>query len=428
MRCRSLRVCLHFVCRLLVLCGWAGARAETPPAAPATVSVRFVVTAPADTPPDATLYLAGSAPALGGWKADGLPLTKSPDGTWTATADLPPDTEFKITRGSWETVEKSAHGGERPNRTLAGADLSQPQRLAVALTVELTVALTVERWATGAASARPHTVVGDLQIVELPSAVLGGRRTLRIWLPPGYAADSAAASAPRYDVLYLHDGQNLFDRATSSFGNEWEIDETLTRLIAAQRVRPLIVVGIDNAGAGRIYEYTYVRDPSVNAALGAGRAGGGGAMYAKFLLTEVMPYVRQTYRVGTGPAHTFMGGSSLGALITFEIARRNPDTFGGILIMSPATWWADQAFVKDLEAAPGGLSGTRVWLDMGTAEVVATTALGGPQKYIAEARRLDAALTKHNIDHRLYLDEGASHNESAWARRFPTAIEYLFGQ
>jgi predicted alpha/beta superfamily hydrolase len=219
----------------------------------------------------------------------------------------------------------------------------------------------------------------------------------------------------------MHDGQNCFDRATSAFGNEWEIDETLTKLISDKHVSPMIVVGIDNGLANRINEFTYHADPE--------RGGGHGSAYAEFLLTEVKPFVDKTYRTRLGRAHTFLGGSSLGGLISLEIARRHPDTFGGVIAMSPAIGWAGQSLIHDLERDSGGLMGARIWIDMGARESTALSAGIADersQRLIAAARRLDEALMTHRIDHRLVIDDrNAEHNELAWAKRFPRAIAYV---
>lgn len=396
----------------------------TSPSLAAKVAVRFVVHCPADTPADSTIYLAGSAPQLGTWRPDGLKLARQADGTFAGEApfEVGQTIEFKVTRGAWATVEKNADGTEHTNRTAKiTADTRQ-------------IESTVERWANGTpASTLKSTVVGTLKIHDIDSHALKQSRKIRVWLPPSYDTDKDA----RYDVLYMHDGQNCFDRATSAFGNEWEIDESLTRLIAEKKIPPIIVVAIDNGLANRINELTYAAD----AKLGGGQA----ADYTDFLLSEVMPFVERTYPTNTGPAHTYLGGSSLGGLASFEIARRHPGTFGGVIAMSPALFWADEALTRDIERDPGGLRNTRVWLDMGSmeggiinqaqtpgeAKSAASDAAGQPDnsnsRLVTAAHRLDEALSKHNIRHRLTIDaDHPHHNEPAWAARFPQAAEYLF--
>ena len=140
----------------------------------------------------------------------------------------------------------------------------------------------------------------------------------------------------------------------------------------------------------------------------------------------------KTYRTQLGRASTFLGGSSLGGLISLEIARRHPGTFGGVIAMSPAISWARQSLTQDVERDADGLTGARVWIDMGSRESIPLSAAGTAdtesQRFVAAARRLDEALTKHRIDHRLVIDnQHAEHNESAWASRFPQAIAYIVG-
>jgi predicted alpha/beta superfamily hydrolase len=347
------------------------------------------------------VYLAGSLPSVGGWKPDGLKLVRQEDGTFAGDVELAvgQTLEFKITRGTWGTVEKFADGSDRPNRQIVGGDAAKP------------VDVTVARWASDSPSSLPPgTVVGKLEVHTIDSRALGQGRSIRVWLPPGYDAKNAAG----YDVLYMHDGQNCFDRRTSAFGNEWEIDEALTKLIAEKRIPPIIVVGIDNGGANRINELTYAAE--------AQRGGGQGAKYAEFLLNEVRPCVEKTYRVKTGQAHTFIGGSSLGGLASLEIARRHPKTFGGVMAMSPSVLWADGVMLKEVENDTNGLAGARVWLDIGTREGMGVQS----ERYVDSLRRLDEILAKHQVEHRLVIDEKhPGHTEAAWASRFPAAVEYV---
>ena len=369
----------------------------------------IIVHVPMDTPADATVFVAGSLPSVGSWKADGVQMACAADGTYSGslTLEAGQTLDYKLTRGSWDAVEKAADGSDRANRVAQVGATAAP------------ITATVERWASE--PARANTVVGTLRIVQVPDAGPNGARTIRVWLPRGYDADNAQT---RYPVLYLQDGQNCFDRATSAYGSEWQVDETLTRLIADGAVPPLIVVGIDNAGVDRTREYTFDVDPQ--------DGGGDGAAYAGLVLYGILPFVERVYRVLTGPAQTFIGGSSLGALVSLEIARRHPGTFGGVLVMSPALWWDNQTTIEDTAADPSGLAGTRVWVDIGTREVVPLAPLGSmdPQNQVAvdEARRLETVLLGAGIEVRLAIDEGAQHNEIAWAKRFPAAVGYLFAR
>ena len=366
----------------------------------------LIVHVPADTPANASVFLAGSLPGVGSWKADGVQLARADDGTYSGglTLEAGQTLEYKFTLGSWDAVEKAADGGDLANRVSNVGTSAAP------------ITATVDRWASE--PVRVNTVVGSLQITQVPAFGSHGARTIRVWLPPGYDGNEGQT---RFPVLYLQDGQNCFDRTTSAYGSEWQVDETLTRLIGDGSVPPLVVVGIDNAGADRTREYTFDVDPQ--------DGGGGGAEYADLVLRGVMPFVESKYRVQTGPAGTFIGGSSLGALVSLEIARRHPGVFGGVLVISPALWWDNQTTVADTAADPAGLAGTRVWIDIGTREVVSLAPTGSmdPQNSLAveEARRLDDVLRRAGIEAKLTVDEGAQHNEIAWAKRFPAAVSYL---
>lgn len=367
--------------------------------------VEFRVLVPEDTPAGTVVYLSGEHESLGNWKPDAVKLERLADGSYSASVDLPEGVwiEYKVTQGSWQTVEKAADGRDRNNRRLYVPKGSTKRILA-----------TVEAWSTAAPTTQP-LVIGDLRLHEVDSQVLGTKRTIRVWLPQGYDDETER----RYPVLYLHDGQNCFDRSTSAFGHEWQIDETLTRLIAEGTIEPLIAVGIDNGGDDRIAEYTYLPSPANS------DRGGKGEHYARFLREEVIPFIEATYRTRNDRRARLLGGSSLGGLISLEIARRHPDTFGGVMAMSPSLLWAGSAILNDLEADASGLKNTRIWIDMGTREGDTVESF---DRVTGSARRLDAILTRQSIEHKTTIAEGAAHNEQAWAERFPEAAKYLHEQ
>jgi predicted alpha/beta superfamily hydrolase len=358
------------------------------PARTPHVAVRVVARIPAETPAG-DVCLAGSLPAVGDWDPDGVVLAPQPDGTVAADVDLPVGEalSFKFTRGSWETVEQWPNGSDRADRSATiTADTDR-------------IDATVDRWAAGPSGG---SVVGTLHLHPLRSAALGARRTIRAWLPPGY---DGADHGRRYPVLYMFDGRNLSDRATSNFGHEWEVDESLTRLIGAGVVPPLIAVGLDQ-GRDRDAEYTFGRTlPS----------GSRAAATEAFLLREVIPFVDRAYRTAADGRHRLLGGSSLGGLITLDIARRNPGAFAGLMAMSPALSYAGGATLSALCADASPLAGARVWLDIGTTE----------GSWVASTRRLANGLTRQGVDCQLVVAEGAMHDERAWAARFPAAIAYL---
>lgn len=371
--------------------------------------VRFELTVPAGTPADATVHLAGD---FQGWRP-GDPawaLQRTADGTWTYQAEFADGRplQFKFTLGGWERVEKGPAGEELQNR-LHVADRDTTLRLAVA------------RWADG--SPPRATATGDIRPLDVPG-FLGGRRVW-VWLPPGYDAEPDR----RYPVLYVLDGQNAFD-ASLSFAGEWEIDESLARLVAAGEVEPLVVVAVANGGTLRTDEYTPWPGPDPAAPPGARQAGGHAAAHLGAIASVLVPAVAATYRTLPGPEHTGLCGSSFGGLMALYAAWARPDVFGRLASFSPSLGWAGPgplAMVASRERPPA-----RLYVDMGTRE--RGNLLDGDGNGIDDAiddlRALREALLRRGFregaDLLVVEDEGARHHESYWARRFPGAARFLF--
>ncbi|MEM7625591.1 MAG: alpha/beta hydrolase-fold protein [Planctomycetota bacterium] len=379
------------------------------------VTLRFEVEVPRNTPDNAIVFVTGSLPQFGPWQPDALPLRRREDGrhvgqTTVAAGQV---VQFKFTLGSWEGVEKSAAGAEIANRT----EVPRSDTVAKAK---------VERWnRVTPPPPRAPTLTGDVRVLDdYESAILGGGRTLRIYLPPGY--DAPASAAQRYPVLYLLDGQNLFDEATSVFGVEWSADEAAERLIAEGAIPPLIMVGIDNAGAGRIHEYT----PVPGDVLDLINVGGGGADFSRALLEEIKPLIDARFRTRPDRAHTAVGGSSLGGLMSLYLLYGYPDTFAAAAVVSPALWWSDSRIIGRISADPTPLAGARLWLDTGTREGLGNESLSSRQMRSARALAeiLEREATGLGVTHRYVEVEGAEHNEAAWAARFPDILRFLFAE
>jgi len=241
------------------------------------------------------------------------------------------------------------------------------------------------------------------------SKFLRNQRSLIVYLPPGYREQPER----RFPVLYLHDGQNLFDGSTSFVpGQDWHVGQTADEEIKAGRVEPLIIVGIYNTGKSRISEYTPTRMPK----LGGGRAN----RYGKFLLEEVIPFVRREYRGAGGAWRTGIGGSSLGGLVSLYLGLQRPDVFGKIAALSPSVWWNQRVIYRFAEAMKVQ-SRPRIWLDIGTRE--------GPRILEDVERYRDILLSRGwHYDNDLHYErvEGAEHNELAWARRVGPFLRFLF--
>jgi predicted alpha/beta superfamily hydrolase len=264
---------------------------------------------------------------------------------------------------------------------------------------------------------RAGGATGDLRLHEFHSRVFRNTRYLRVWLPPGY--DDAENQGCHYPVLYLNDGQNLFEAATAFGGVEWQVDETADRLIREEAVPPIIIVGIDNTGKDRIREYMPYRSMQPMMLRVQGRH------YPNFLMREVMPFVERTYRVATGEENTGLGGSSLGALIALYTVIVRPGAIGKLLLESPSLWASGRQLIKDSRLV-------RIWPER-TFLAVGTQEAGSPDRnrtVVDDVRELAAIVRRAVLSEnrlRLVIKDGAGHNEAAWAERFPEALRFLFG-
>ena len=244
---------------------------------------------------------------------------------------------------------------------------------------------------------------------QLASRLVDDNHDLLIYLPPMYEAEPER----RFSVLYMHDGQNLFDPETSFIkGNYWRMGETADALTESGAIEPLIIVGIYNAGDRRIHEYTPFEDR---------RLGGGLAdVYGRMLVEELKPFVDEQYRTLPGAENCGMGGSSLGGLVSLYLGLRYPSVFAKLAVMSPSVWWRNRAILKTIAALPHRPE-LRIWLDIGTKE---------SKQAVPDARRLRDWLIKKGWqlgENLAYFEaEDAKHTESAWAQRVGPMLKFLF--
>jgi len=240
------------------------------------------------------------------------------------------------------------------------------------------------------------------------SRFLRNQRDLIVYGPPGYDEQSDR----RYPVLYLHDGQNLFDGATSFIpGMDWQVGQTADQCIYAGTVEPLIIVGMYNTKA-RIREYTPTHVPK----LGGGRAD----RYAKFLIEEVKPFIEREYRTLPGPENAGIGGSSLGGLVSLYLGLKLSHIFGKVAALSPSVWW-NQRIMHGFAQAYDAHLRPRIWLDIGTRE--------GPRIVQDVEQFRDVLLQKGwQLEKDLHYErvEGAEHNEAAWAQRVGPFLRFLY--
>ncbi|HZH15130.1 MAG TPA: alpha/beta hydrolase-fold protein [Archangium sp.] len=366
----------------------------------------FVVAVPGTTPPEDGIWLAGNHEKLGGWNPAGVKLYKAVNSGYATVLSFDPGTSlaFKTTRGSWETVEKSAKGAEISDRThKTGMGFER-------------VSISVGAWADILSTPVEPTITGTVEYLRdvTPKDTTLKKRDVIIWLPAGY---DKADTSRRYPVLYMHDGQNLMNAATAAFSVEWNVDETATALIATKAVEPLIIVGIYNT-AERIPEYTHVPYSTY----GGGRADD----YGRFLVEELKPLIDSTYNTKPEAEYTGLAGSSLGGLVSMYLGMKYPETFSRLGVVSPSVWWADKDIVAKVNALPAKQP-LRIWLDIGTEEAGSST---DDVETVADTVALRDALVNKGwvLDNDLkYLeDEGGKHNEASWSARFGSILQYLF--
>jgi predicted alpha/beta superfamily hydrolase len=263
---------------------------------------------------------------------------------------------------------------------------------------------------------QPAAVLMLVYHPDFASRFLPHPRPLVVWLPPGYDDEPDR----RYTVLYLHDGQNLFDPDTAFGGVPWGCDVTADRLIRAGEVRPVILVGVGNT-RDRMREYG-PRRPGMH------RKDDRSADYGRFLVEEVKPAIDGTYRTSAGPTATAVGGSSMGGLISLHLAKWYPGVFGMCMAMSPSLWWDGEYFLRDIGTKPGWLNTCRIWLDMGGREGHTRVM---QRAGVLRARRLADAIQVVGVERAgrlkyVEVPEG-EHNEWAWGARFGEALKWLFG-
>lgn len=259
------------------------------------------------------------------------------------------------------------------------------------------------------AELRYNTLTGEFRYhPQFTSNYLPHARNVLVYLPPGYNEGTA-----QHPVLYLHDGQNLFDAATSFAGEEWGVDETAQQLIQQGVIEPLIIVGIYNTGAHRIDEYT----PTADARQGHG---GQADAYGRFIVEELKPYIDRNYRTRSEPTYTGLGGSSLGGLVTLYLGLKYPTVFSRLLVMSPSVWW-DQGVILRVVQALRAKPSTRIWLDIGTKEGKFTPG------HVRTLRDLLIAQGWRLGDDLKFLQvRGGQHTERDWGKRVEPALRFLF--
>jgi enterochelin esterase-like enzyme len=360
-----------------------------------------------------TLYLSGNIPELGPWGPDGMAVTG--DGIQrTAQVQAPRGTEleYKFTLGKWDNEALGADGLVPDNHRLTiEGDVEAAH--------EINAFKDPMRWIE---DVEGSGVEGQLLYwLDVESEFLGPTRHVEVWLPPGYDENAEA----RYPVLYMSDGQNLFDPRIANTGVDWGVDESIARLMETGVIPPVIVVGAWS---------TDERGPEYSPWHGA-------SDYARFLIEELMPRVNAEFRTLTGPENTAHMGSSMGGLLSYHLVTNHPDVFGACgcvsthFPLSEAVWAqvlegeAGESLdetpyvIRDIEAGLTVPEGARYWFDYGSEGLDGEY---GPTHEAVRAWLLEQGLVEGE-DFVIREYAGADHNESSWRARLDDPMTFLFG-
>ncbi len=240
------------------------------------------------------------------------------------------------------------------------------------------------------------------------------KRTIRVYTPPCY--HPLKQPLP---VLYMHDGQHLFDEVTGG-ENSWSIDRILD-----QQAFPLIVVGIDN-GPARFSEYSPWTSEKLHNLLMQIKEdetwGGQGASYINFITQQLIPFIDGLYN---SSGESYLGGSSMGGLISLYGLLSQQKIFSGAIVMSPAFWFAPQAIQNFIQEQRIENTKLRIYMDMGTNETSNDQIASFPQIYLKEAEKIHKQLAQLPLQHSYKVFNGAVHHEAEWSKRFYSAIRWL---
>ncbi|MBU3662323.1 MAG: T9SS type A sorting domain-containing protein [Bacteroidetes bacterium] len=353
--------------------------------------VTLNVTLPANTPQSDSIYAAGN---FNNWNPKSAAHRLEKEGsvyklTLAAGTGV---AEFKFTRGTWASVEATAAGNYIPNRTFT-------------YTPNLNLNLSVAGWEDKkVGGGTGSTALANVKIISDTFWMPQLQRKRRVWI---YLPNDYASSSKMYPVMYMQDGQNLFDNLTS-FSGEWGIDETMSDM-EKNGYSGCIVVGIDNGGAQRINEYS----PFVNPTYG----GGQGEAYASFLVQTLKPFIDKNYRSLPDRNNTLIGGSSMGAYIAAYAIVQYPEVFSRAAIFSPAYWFSDSLF--QLMRSTTISEPIRIYQVSGSNESSSMVPL------MVRCDSLLGAEGHALNDRKVVVKQDGAHSEWFWKREFPAAFNWL---
>ncbi|HFK5570798.1 alpha/beta hydrolase [Elizabethkingia meningoseptica] len=350
---------------------------------------------PETTPVNAVLYMASS---LNQWnpKDENFIFHKNENGNPEITIqnqDKP--IEFKVTQGSWDLSEADEKGNATENHKISASTTPQ------------VIELVIKNWTS--VQQKQHTAASNVIVLDEKFNIPQLNTSRRVWvyLPPDYKS-----SGKKYPVIYMHDGQNLFDDATS-FSGEWGIDETLNQLWNEHQFSA-IVVGVDNGGDKRLDEYSPWKNEHY-------QKGGEGDLYLDFLATTLKPYIDKHYRSLPQPKNTALIGSSMGGLISFYGGLKYPDIFGRIGVFSPAFWFVSDDLQTFITAHHKNLKQSKFYFLAGKQEDDTMV----PQMENMEKLLFQSVPRNHVFSK---IDEEGTHSEHFWKGEFANAVLWLYAK
>lgn len=357
-----------------------------------TYSVEFILHS-SSIHSDSAIYVCGNLPQLATWNPGKIKMTPVGNHTWTfrIQTDAAFPIEYKYTLGSWE----------REGATSNGTPLSN---FIIKVKSDTTINDNVLSWTDRSKRRVQGQITGKLEYHKQMGGEGLKERDVIVWLPPDYEKNSGK----KYPVIYMQDGQNLFDPATSAFGADWQIDETCDSLIRNGVIGSVIVVGIYNT-SDRMLEYT---------------PGTKGEAYMDFVINIVKPFIDNIYPTLPDRKNTYVGGSSAGATISFMLAWNHPEVFSAAFCLSPAFKIQNIDLVKDVSSYKGKKKKITLYIDNGGKGLDERLQPGVDEMLKA----LQEKGFRPGKDYYWLLAPDAEHNESAWAKRIPEALKIILNR
>lgn len=343
--------------------------------------------------PGENIFISGNHFKLGNWHPGKVSLNKLNDSTWINSFSFikGEELEFKFTKGKWDNEALNEDGTVPANNSLT-------------VNYDSTLYFRISNWKDGSIVSVKGQITGKVEYIRDVTYPGLEPRDIIIWLPPSY--DSLQSKT--YPVLYMHDGQNVFDPLTSSFQVDWQLDETADSLIKTEDIEEIIIVGIYNT-FNRYAEYS----PNDT-----------GYLYMKFIVEELKPMIDKHYRTKPCRDYTATGGASMGGLISFMLAWEHSETFSMAACLSPAFLYRNYDYVRTVSGFEGDKKSIKLYIDNGgvALENILQPGIDMMLSALSEKGFIQGE------DLFWFKDENAIHSESAWAERSWRFLKMFFGK